>query len=333
MLASVNRSFSQPLLRHMGSFFSAFPLSFMELYLGLATVFLLGFLLLLIIKLIRGRRSRLAILLRFLLVLAAVVAWIANAYCWFWSTGYYSSSFTHQSGLEAEGMSVEDLTTATVYFANCANALSTRVPRDENGLTLCSWDELMADYESLYDPIEAEFPFLEGPITHPKAVHFSEIMSRLDFTGIFFPLTGETYINVHQPDFSIGETIAHEIAHQKGVHLEAECNFLGIAASIQSDSLVYQYSGYLGGLMYLSSALYKADKEGWAEIAAGFTDELRADWNEHSRYWKEMEGTTTTVSNKVYDTFLKANTQPEGLKSYGRCVDLLVLWLNKQREY
>ena len=154
-------------------------------------------------------------------------------------------------------------------------------------------------------------------------------MSRTGFTGIFFPFSGETYINTHQPAWSIPNTVAHEIAHQRGVHLEAECNFLGIAACLESDDIRFQYSGYLCGLIHLTNALNSADPEARAAILKDFCPELEADWNYNSRYWREMEGTVSKVSDKVYDAFLKVNTQPSGLKSYGECVDLLILWMQE----
>ena len=231
--------------------------------------------------------------------------------------------------MDADGAYPEELAQASRRFLAMANRLAPLVPRDEDGNVVFSLEDAMNVYPDLYDPLTEEFSCLAGQTTRPKGVYFSSLMSRMGFTGIFFPFSGETYINTHQPAWSIPHTVAHEIAHQRGVHLEAECNFLGIAACLESEDLRFQYSGYLCGLIHLTNALYKADPEARADILAEFCPELETDWQNNSRYWKEMEGTVSKVSDTVYDAFLKVNTQPSGLKSYGECVDLLILWMQE----
>ncbi len=52
------------------------------------------------------------------------------------------------------------------------------------------------------------------------------------------------------------------------------------------------------------------------------------DWTTNHYYWASFEESVTyKTSSKVYDGFLKANTQPLGIRSYGACVDLLVDWV------
>lgn len=317
--------FSAPVLSFLGAAFSHIPVTAMELFIILAGVCIVIFLWKLVSALLTGPRPRIFILLRYILILAAILAWIWNCYCWLWNTGYYGYSFTQKAGLESGGMSVSELYDAAEFFLDSANSLSTQVSRDENGLFTGDFDSFADDYDSIFIPLEEEFPFLSGASTRPKAVYFSRIMSKTGFTGIYF--FGETCINTDQPDWSIPDTIAHELAHQRGVRLEAECNFIGIAACIQSASPDWRYSGYLSGLIHLMNSLYSADPDSWNELRGRFSPGLEADWLENSRYWQEAEGAVSKATDRVYDTFLKINEQPSGLRSYGECVDLLVLWL------
>ena len=151
-------------------------------------------------------------------------------------------------------------------------------------------------------------------------------MSLAGYTGMYFPYTGESNINVHAPKALQPAVIGHELAHQLGVAMEDECNFLGIAACLSSGKTSYEYSGYLYGLIHLSNALYSVSPELYYGIAATFTPELAADWNENSRYWQEMEGPIDEAVEKVYDAYLKGSAQEEGLRSYGLCVDMLVAY-------
>ncbi|MBR6951441.1 MAG: DUF3810 domain-containing protein [Oscillospiraceae bacterium] len=329
VLVSVQRHFSRPALDAMGRAFSTVPFSFMEFYIVLVLAAVVLFLVRLIRRLILGPGPRLLTVLKYFLVLMCAAGVIWNGYCWLWNAGYYDSSFAEQAEMKAPGAYPEELESASRLFLSMANRLAPLVPRGEDGTMVFSLNDAMTEYPGLYDPLTEEFPCLSGQTTRPKGVFFSRIMSRMGFTGIFFPFSGETYINTHQPAWSIPDTVAHEIAHQRGVHLEAECNFLGIAACLQSGDARFQYSGYLCGLIHLTNALYKADPDAWADIRSGFCPELEADWQYNSRYWKEMEGAVSKVSDTVYDAFLKVNTQPSGLKSYGECVDLLILWMQE----
>ena len=63
---------------------------------------------------------------------------------------------------------------------------------------------------------------------------FSGIMSAMGFTGVYFPFTGETNINIDAPQVFMPCTVAHEIAHQMGITSESECNFIGILANTYS---------------------------------------------------------------------------------------------------
>lgn len=320
--------FSTPTLNAMGRFYSRLPFSVMETFIAIAVLAALVFLGKLIFAMIRGKNPRWLILTRYLLVLVAILAWIWNGYCWLWNSGYFGSDFSEKAGLKTEGLSVQELTDAAQFFLDQANALSGSVPRDDRGIFSGTFEDFVQAYDTLYAPLDREFPCLAGQTTQPKGIVFSKFMSITGFTGIFFPFSGETYINTHQPAWGIPSTISHEIAHQRGVHPEEECNFLGIAACIQSDDPSWQYSGYTSGLIHLMNALYRADPDAWKTLRNSFTPELESDWQYNNQYWQSMEGTVSKASDAVYDAFLKVNTQPLGIKSYGKCVDLLVLWLN-----
>ena len=328
IMNSIQVNFSLPALRFLGKTFTELPVSVLEIFIALAVIAAAAFIFKLIGAMLSGRRPRILILLRFALVLIAILAWIWNGYCWLWNTGYYSDSFAEKSGLISDGETYDELYAATKFFCEQANELSYIVPRDENGIFCGSFEYFAESYDTLYTPIDEEFPFLTGQTTSPKGVYFSKIMSYMGYTGVFFPFSGETYINTDQPAWDIPNTIAHEIAHQRGVHSEAEANFLGIAACLQSDEVYYRYSGYMAGLFHLTKALYTADKDAYMEIRNSFSEHLEADWQDNNRFWQERESKLGDVADTVYNTFLQVNGQTSGLKSYGECVDLIVLWLS-----
>ena len=65
------------------------------------------------------------------------------------------------------------------------------------------------------------------------------------------------------------------------------------------------------------------------QVQALYSENLRRDLEYYSRFWDKYEGRTSEVAEKVNDTYLKSNRQVDGIKSYGRMVDLLLAYHNK----
>ena len=178
-----------------------------------------------------------------------------------------------------------------------------------------------------YDALEEEYPFLAFDDTGVKPVYFSRFLSALDFTGIYCPFTGESNVNVDSPASMLPATAAHELAHQRGITSEQECNFLAILASTTCGDEVYAYSGWLSGYIYLGNALYRVDPEAYWAIRSALPETVQADLRYQNEYWDQFEDKAAQkVSNRVYDSFLKGYGQELGLQSYGTVVDLLVTY-------
>ena len=138
-------------------------------------------------------------------------------------------------------------------------------------------------------------------------------------------------MNVDSPACLLPSTVAHELAHQRGVASEQECNFLAILASTTCGDPVYAYSGWLLGYIHLNNALYRADRELWREAWNRLPETVRADLAANSAYWAPyQEQVTSQAAQQVYDSFLKSYGEEQGIQSYGTVVDLLVVWYGPQ---
>lgn len=251
---------------------------------------------------------------------------IYAGFCLLWGVFYGADSFQDKSGLTARGGTVEELTALTERFAREVSAAGDQVQRDENGCFAVPRSEIFAEAMSAYDGVVEEFDCLKKPAVMPKAFVSSRGMSYLDFSGFYFPFTGEANLNDESPAAYLPANICHEMAHQQGIATEQECNFVAIMAATSADSAAYRYAGYLMGYVHLANALYRVDQAAWQTIRDSLPDTVRADLRQNSAYWAQFDGLVNTAATKVYDGFLKSNGLTDGVQNYGTVVDLLLAY-------
>ena len=325
VMQTVSDHVVRPWHRFMSRLCSHVSFSVAELLIAIGVIGALVYIIFSIIRLIR-KPQRLAHIYRFLLTCLTAFALIYGGFCLLWGAYYYSADFEEQSGIRGVPVSVEQLTTVTRYFTDLVNYYDEQVGRDENGTVFVSLDGVFSRSSALYEAVSRKIACLEGDALRAKPVFFSRFMSYIDFTGFFFPFTGEANINIDSPACLVPSTIAHEIAHQRGVAEEDEANFVAVLASLESGDPLYCYSSCLLAYIHLGNALYAADYAAWLENYQRLGDGPRHDLDENNRYWKQFETPVSTVSDQVYTGFLQSYGQTLGLKTYGKCVDLLIAY-------
>lgn len=314
-----------PTEQFWGRLWAYLPFSGMELLIALALIGSLAWLARALIGAALHREG--GRFLRRVLALAALWLWLLAGLNWLWNASYYASTFSQRSGLSTQPYSAEQLAAVTEHFAQNAARLSTQVSRDDGGHFAEELDACFRRGPDIYNNISTQFPCLDMVSVEAKPILFSRLQSVLGFTGMYFPFTGEANVNVDAPACLVPATIAHEMAHQRMVASELEANFVGIAAAVTSDDAVFQYSGYLLGLIQLCNALYSVDPQAWYDIAGRtFTPELSTDWTDNNEYWAALQSPVEEAAGQAYDSFLKGNNQELGMRSYGACVDLLVAY-------
>ena len=273
----------------------------------------------------RGRRGQRAY--GALLLAADVCLTVYALFCLMWGVNYWTDSFQDRSGITAQPVAAEDLEAVTAYFAQRLADTADSVPRDENGVYAVPKEQILAESRLVYGGVTELFPFLDFRDTGVKAVGCSRFMSIMGFTGVYFACIGESNVNVDSPACLLPSTVAHELAHQRGIAWEQECNFLGVLASVTSGMPDYVYSGWLLGFIHLGNALYETDPEAYWAIRNALPETVSADLRDNNAYWDQFrDNVVEKVSDTVYDAALKSYGDANGMKSYSMVVELLVAY-------
>lgn len=302
------------------------PISAGELLLIFTIIFAAWRIMLLIIKISRKADSRWHLLFNFILSMLTAASIIYFSFIIFWGLNYYRLPFSTISKLEIIPSTTSELAELCENLVDRANLLRSSIEEDSGGVA-----KLSGNYRNIfkraslgYENASRLYPALEGKYGSPKGVLMSKLMSYTGITGVYFPFTGEANVNVSVPGFDIPATACHEMAHQRGFAREDEANYIAYLTCKLHPDIDFQYSGTLLALIHSTNALYLADRDAFNDIRSKYGEGLNRDLRSLNYYWSQFEGPISDVSDKINDTYLKANNQHDGVHSYGRMVDLLL---------
>ncbi len=172
--------------------------------------------------------------------------------------------------------------------------------------------------------LAARFPALAGPTPRPKAAFASPILSRLGVAGIYLPFTAEPLVNATLPEAELPFSASHEIAHAQGFAREDEANFVGYLACRLHPDPEFRYSGALIAGFYALAALDFADRSAARKIETLRSEPVRRDIAAIVAWSARYEGPLRQAGERVNDAYLRSQGAREGVRSYGRMVDLLL---------
>ena len=325
LMGWLSRNAARPWHRWMSRLCARLPFSAAECLIVLGVLAAVIYIIYTVVQLIR-KSEKWRRVYRFTLTALTAFSLIYGGFCLLWGVYYYTSDFEAQSGVYGAPMTAEQLETVTRYFTDLVNDYGAQVQRDADENFAEDADAIFDRSAHLYDAAAAVFPCLEGDALRAKPFFLSRFMSYVNFTGFFFPFTGEANINTDAPGALLASTIAHELAHQRGVAQEDEANFCAVLASLADGDPVYCYSSCLLAYIHLGNALYKADRAAWEENYRRLSPGAQADLAANNAYWQQFETPVSKVSDSVYTGFLHSYGQSLGLQTYGKCVDLLVAY-------
>ena len=317
------------LVNTIGRFSSIFPFSLSEAGLYLAAVFCILTLLFLI-------KKPLAALSR-LFFLACLLLFLYTAGC---GINYYRTPFSYEAGMVMEQSSAGELYSLCLFLTEQINSTLTETDHSGDALkglypgqtedtplpSAAMLRELGMEGVKSMKGLGTAYPQLSGYYPYPKPLMNPRLLSIQQLCGIYSPFTIEANYNREMPYYNIPHTICHELSHLKGFMREDEANFIGYLACIGSDSPDFRYSGYLTGWVYAGNALAKADLEAYYGLYGRLAPEAARDLAWNNQFWDRFDGKVAEASTQLNDRYLKANNQEDGVRSYGRMVDLMLAY-------
>ena len=120
------------------------------------------------------------------------------------------------------------------------------------------------------------------------------------------------------------------LAHQLGYAAENEANFIAVLATINNDDLFINYTGYIFALRYCLNEIARRDLDRYKKMLPTVHPGILKSYQEMQDFWKSYENPFETISKTVWDRFLKANNQTNGIKSYNYMVGLIVNYYEEE---
>ena len=307
----------------IGRVSSIVPFSISEILIYCTIIYLIVITVVLVVGLFSKKVKNASALATFFMKVMMVATVILLLFTLFAGINYHRRPFSYHSGLTIQNSSTQILYELCQELTSELNQLSQE--REEVKLSGGNdIDDISQSSIQAMTNLGAEYEVLSGFYPNPKPLLSSKIMSYAGFTGVYYPLAIEANFNNDVTDYTIPATICHELSHLKGFMREDEANFIAFLACRSSEDTSLQYSGYMLALSYSMNQLYVEDRNLYDTVYAAYSQTMKDDLQEKYKYWKRYEGVVQEASNAVNDTYLKVNNQSDGVKSYGRMVDLLI---------
>ncbi len=243
-----------------------------------------------------------------------------------WGLNYHRRPIQEIVQIEEEHVSkakLEMLCRRLIQLTNASRNLLTQNQTQPLQVSI-SQTQMLAQATAGFQSIAKAYPELAYSHYSVKAVYVPQVMSFFGVSGIYFPFTGEANVNMHPPAYLLPGTICHEMAHQIGFASEDEANFVAYLVCRLNPEPAFQYSANFTAMKYAMNRLRYVNPRAYKKIEKSYSPGVKQDLKQNRLYWESSQNPIEVFTDGLYDLFLKANDQDEGIKSYSRVVELLM---------
>jgi len=304
--------------------FNLFPFSFGDVV-YMAVIAWLFYAAYLLVKLcIKGRFKDAGL---FLLKIVIGVETAVVVFYLFWGMNYFRVPAGDRLHLRDTDYTTADLAAVTTILIDSANVTRARLtPADLRQSNATIYQTAIAAVQKLSaDSVDFR---TYSPDIKPSLL--TPLLNYMGTSGYYDPFTGEAQMNYQMPIVFRPVTACHELSHQIGFAFEDEANFAGYLAGIGSKDRLLRYSAYNLAVEEFMFDLYFRDSLANKKLKPLISLAVHNDYKVEHAYWHRYETRLNAISGVFYDHFLKANNQPQGLKTYNNMV-LLVMAMYRGR--
>lgn len=320
--AIVEQYYSQtlfPIIRSgLQLIFNRIPFSIGDVFYLLLTLFIAFSIIRIIRKMFFQSKGQEAV--HVLLGLVLVLQISTLVFYLFWGLNYFRTDAFERLDLHESDYSTEELIAVGSMLIDSVNFSCTRLRPED----------LAQPNDSIFNSASQAIQNFgaSGPVAKPSLS--GPVLSYLGTAGYYNPFTGEAQINALMPVYLRPFVACHEMAHQNGIGAENEANFVGFIAGINSNNRLLKYSSYYLATQEFLTAVWATDSMAFKNLKSRISPKVLTDLKAENEYWKSYRGATSKLSSIFYDNYLKANNQPDGLRTYNKMIRLSMAYYRKK---
>jgi hypothetical protein len=319
---SVEQYYSQaifPFIRaHLQLIFNQIPFSIGDIFYLFLTLFIVVSLIQIIKKGFFQKKGRDAVQILLKLVLTLQVSIVV--FYLFWGLNYFRADAFERLDLTKSDYSSAELIEVGSMLIDSVNYSRMKVSKEDLAQ---SNDSIFKSSSLAIQNIGTSKPIAKPSLSGP-------ILSYLGTAGYYNPFTGEAQVNMLMPIYLRPFVACHEMAHQNGYGAENEANFIGFLAGINSNNRLLKYSCYYLATQEFMTAIWATDSLAFKTLKSKISPSVLSDLKSENEYWKSYRGATSKLSSIFYDKYLKANNQPDGLRTYNKMIRLSMAYYKKR---
>ncbi len=244
-----------------------------------------------------------------------------------WGLNYYRLPVADSLSLSEE-YSTRDLYDVTRKLIKTTNASQQNITGDSLTKVDIPYTkkEIFKKTISSYEELAISYPQFSYQKPSLKSSMFSTILTYMGYGGYLNPFTHESQVNSKIPVFRFPVVCGHEVGHQLGYSAENEVNFIGYLVMATQKDAYLRYSASAYALSHCLREVNRRDPEKYKSFYAMINPGVRQNYKELQSFWESYENPLEPVFKSIFNTFLKANNQEAGIKSYSLVVSLIVAY-------
>lgn len=294
-----------PLAKFFGPFFAHVDFAVFEVFLFIFAAAILTLLIFTIYYFVHKNTEKANACLSSLLL---VITCVITIYTTLASTMYNREPLSLSKNNEM--LSQEEVETKVVAYFEDFKTVAETIQKNSDGSTICPYSdkELIEKIQYEYSKLTSDY-YLSYTAT-PKQIASSYLMSAFGISGITYIPTMEPGYNYQQLSIDKCVTIAHEIAHTKGIMREDKANEQAYSILLNSEDNYLRYVGFVCTYLYMARALVLVNSEIKVTIPAC----VKVDKELISSFW-DKKAVFESLGDIINSIYLKANSQ-NGTASY-----------------